>query len=137
MVHKPSIVAKVYLWICVLTFLGLGVVFLSNPTLLSKVDIELNTPTALADVRADYGGCIFGLGCFLGWCAIRESRIRTGLLCTGLVFTGYALGRLVSLMIDGQPKNVIFYLLAIEAAGALLAFGAMMLRVKDLDLKSD
>lgn len=44
MVHKPSIVAKVYLWICVLTFLGLGVVFLSNPTLLSKVDIELNTP---------------------------------------------------------------------------------------------
>jgi len=119
---KPPLIAKAYLWICVLTFLGLGVVFMSYPRLVQKVDIELTTPTALADVRADYGGCILGIGLFLGCCALRENQVRTGLLCTGLVFSGYASARLISLMVDGTPKNIIYYLIAIEAIGAVLAF---------------
>ena len=123
--HRPSIGAKVYLWICTLTFLGLGITFVSNPKLVHKVDIELTSPTAMADVRADYGGCILGVGIFLVWCAIKDSRVNSGLLCTGLIFLGYTTARLISLAVDGQPKPIIYYLIAIEALGAVLAFAMM------------
>lgn len=98
---RNLIVAKVYLWICTLTFLGLGLLFISNPKLVKSVDIELTTPTAMADIRADYGGCILGIGIFLAWCGINDTRILSGLLCTAFVFTGYATARLVSLAVDG------------------------------------
>jgi len=91
--------------------------------ILASVEISFETPTAFADIRADYGGCIFGLGLFLGWCAMQRDRVTMGLLCSGLTFCGYASGRLLSLAIDGMPKRIIFILIGVEVAGAVVAFG--------------
>lgn len=120
-----SRIARVYLWLCVLTFIGLGLLFMCWPHILHNVDVVFETNTALADIRADYGGCIIGLGIFLAWCGLSDSRIRIGLLCSGLTLSGYALGRIYSLLVDGMPKRIIFILLAIEVTSALIAFVLM------------
>ncbi|MDA7909192.1 DUF4345 domain-containing protein [bacterium] len=116
--------AALALWIASLVFVGLGVALMIWPTeILAGVDVIFETPTAFADIRADYGGCIFGLGLFLVWCATQRSLIRPGLICVGLVFSGYSFARILSLAIDGQPKRIIFILLAVELCGAFVAFG--------------
>ncbi len=116
--------ARVILWICAVTFVGLGIALLLRPAeILAAVELTFETPTAFADVRADYGGCILGIGCFLVWCALQPARIRTGLLCTGLVMSGYVIGRVYSLFVDGMPKPIIFILITVELAGAVVCFG--------------
>ena len=113
--------AKAWLWISALAFIGLGVALMVSPAgILAKVDLHFDTPTAFADIRADYGGCIIGLGLFLGWCAIRPERVRLGLVCAGLTLAGYATGRLFSLLVDGMPKRIIFILLVTEVLWAAL-----------------
>lgn len=120
-----EMLAVLALWIASLVFVGLGVALMIWPTeILAGVDVKFETPTAFADIRADYGGCIFGLGIFLVWCASRLNWVRPGLICVGLVFSGYSLARLLSLAIDGQPKRIIFILLAVELCGAFISFGA-------------
>lgn len=122
--ESKSNIARGYLWLCAVVFIGLGIALLGWPDqILSKVDVIFETPTAFADIRADYGGCIFGLGIFVGWCAVSSERTRIGLLCVGLTFCGYVSGRLLSLLIDGTPKQIIYTLIVIELAGALVAFG--------------
>ena len=115
--------AVVALWIASLVFVGLGIALMIWPTeILAGVEVKFESPTAFADIRADYGGCIFGLGVFLVWCARQRNLIRLGLICVGLVFSGYSIARLFSLAIDGQPKRIIYILLAVELAGALISF---------------
>ncbi|MDG1511621.1 MAG: DUF4345 domain-containing protein [Mariniblastus sp.] len=116
--------AVLALWIASLVFVGLGVALMIWPTeILAGVEVKFESPTAFADIRADYGGCIFGLGVFLVWCATQRFLIRPGLICVGLVFSGYSIARLLSLAIDGQPKRIIFILLAVELCGAFISFG--------------
>ena len=121
--NAKEIVARGYLWLSAILFVGLGIALLFWPTeILKGVEITFETPTAFADIRADYGGCILGVGVFLIWCALQRRSVRAGLLCVGLVYSGYVTGRLLSLMIDGTPKQIIFILIAIEVVGALVAF---------------
>lgn len=116
-------IAWSYLWLAAVVFIGLGVALLFWPTeILKSVEVKFDTPTAFADIRADYGGCILGVGLFLTWCAFQRRFVRAGLLCVGLVFSGYVMGRLISLALDGTPKRIIFILIAVEVVGALVAF---------------
>jgi len=118
--------ARYYLLACAVVFLGIGVALLTFPAeILMTVDIRFETPTAYSDIRADYGGCILGVGIFLCWCAARPERIRAGLFCCGLVLLGYVIGRLLSLAVDGFPKPIIFGLIAVEAIGAITTFTIM------------
>lgn len=120
-----EMLAVLALWIASLVFVGLGGALMIWPTeILAGVDVKFETPTAFADIRADYGGCILGLGVFLVWCASRVNLVRPGLICVGLVFSGYSLARILSLAIDGQPKRIIFILLVVELCGAFISFGA-------------
>lgn len=117
-------IARVYLGVAALVFCGLGLALLVWPVqILKHVEVSFNTTTAFADIRADYGGCLLGVGVFLGWCVSKSELVRVGLLCTGLTFTGYASGRLLSLVLDGMPKPIIFTLTIIEVMGAATAFG--------------
>ena len=114
--------ARGYLWLAAVVFIGLGIALMIWPTeILARVEVKCETPTAFADIRADYGGCILGVGLFLIWCAAQRQFIRAGLLCVALIFSGYAIGRLLSLVIDGTPNPIIFILIAVELIGALAA----------------
>lgn len=117
-------IARFYLGLCAVVFLGLGIALLFWPVeILKSVEVTFSTTTAFADIRADYGGCILGIGVFLGWCSSKAPLIRTGLLCTGFTFSGYVVGRLLSLVLDGMPKPIIFTLMIVEVLGGAAAFG--------------
>ena len=117
-------IARIYLWICAVVFFGLGIALMFWPVeILKSVEISFESVTAFADIRADYGGCILGIGIFLAWCASKAPLVRVGLLCTGFTFSGYVTGRLLSLVLDGTPKPIIFTLTIVEVLGAAAAFG--------------
>ena len=109
--------SKVVLVLLGLMFLGFGLAFLLRPTQMAQmVSIELPEATAKTEIRAFYGGLEIGLAVFLFVCAATGGWIRPGLLAAGLACAGPALGRLVGLWLDGQPKPVLFTILAVEVA---------------------
>lgn len=110
-----------YFWFLTVTFLAIGLALVIAPEgILKNVDVQFETPTARSDIRADYGGCVLGITCFLAICGM-TGRVKSGLLCVGLILLGYASGRLYSLAVDGTPKSIIYYLLAFELVTGTLA----------------
>ena len=110
----------------IITLYAVGVVFLIValqgflvPRLfMAPVEIELTNASALAEVRAGYGGCFGALACvfFLG--ARCESWRRSSLGVGGVVLSVFVMGRLLSLAVDGMPNLFSLGILAAEATGA-------------------
>ena len=117
----------ILLWAGTLGFLAVGLAFLLWPIPMGQlVDIPIATPTARADFAATYGGFEIGFGLFLSICARRTGAIRTGLVALGLALAGFALGRTHGIVFSGgSPRPIIYWVLALEAAGAILSFAAL------------
>jgi hypothetical protein len=93
--------------------------------LLAPLGIPLEGPPALSEARANYGGMHVGMGLFLLSAAALPGLRRAGLLAT-LAFTGgLAIGRLVSLAVDGMPSPFVWFLLTTELGAAGLALAAL------------
>lgn len=108
-----------------LLFIAIGAALLINPEFLSAVDMAPTTPTGFADARADYGGATLGVGLFLMLAVFRSPWITPALWAIGIILGCYALGRVTSLMLDGKPRPIIYYLLAFEVVGSLCAFALL------------
>ncbi len=118
--------AKYSLFITALTFLGIGFFCLLAPVEASSlVDIQLPTPTAITDFRANYGGCIIGIGFFYVFCYFEPDYIRLGLILQALSFGGFVVGRLIGMAFDGIPKPLLIYFLIAEFAAVVLAIVAL------------
>ncbi len=103
-------------------FLVIGLMFLTSPVYwASSVDISLNSTTAIIDFQATYGGCMFAIGIFFLYCLRKSELIRIGLILQAITLGGFAFGRIVGVFSNGIPKPIIFYLLAAEISGVLLA----------------
>jgi hypothetical protein len=99
--------------------------FVAPEKLVALVDVGVPSATARADVRAQYGGFMLGLGAFLFACLYRPRWTMPGLAASAFTLTGFALARAISVITsdpDGMPAAVIYYLMAAEAAGAVLSF---------------
>ena len=120
--------SRILLVLLGLMFLGFGVAFLLRPTQMAQmVSVQLPEPTAKMEIRAFYGGLEIGLAVFLFACAAMGAWIKPGLLAAGLACAGPALGRTVGLLLDGRPKSVIFTILAVEVASAVVVAIALAL----------
>ncbi|WP_438028138.1 DUF4345 domain-containing protein [Sorangium sp. So ce233] len=117
--------APLSLWMAAAAFAAAGLAFLAAPGLLTLVDLSPATPTASSDVRAIFGGLELGVAALLAICARRPAWYRAGLTAQALTFGGLALGRLLSLALDGLPRPVTFALWGPEIAGAALAIAAL------------
>ena len=95
--------------------------FLVAPGLLALVDLPPASATARSDVRALFGGLELGVGLTLAACARRPTWWRPGLLLQATAFGGLALGRAVSLAVDGMPRPITFALWLPEVAGCVAA----------------
>lgn len=110
----------------VIVFGSFGVAFLLFPLFMASiVGIELPTPSAVIDFRATYGGLEIGLAVFLAICAFKESWIRPGLVAQAASLGGFAVGRIIGLILDGTPQPIIYYLLVAESAGCVLGLFAL------------
>lgn len=105
----------------VVFFAGMGLFALAAPRLILKpFGINLDQPTARAEVRAVYGGFGLAIAAVLGYGVGAPEAMRTGITLTvAVALAGMALGRLWSAAVD-QPTSFYpnwFYCL-VEAAGA-------------------
>ncbi|MBL8911952.1 MAG: DUF4345 family protein [Archangium sp.] len=108
-------------------FAGFAAASFAMPTqFASMLDINLTSPTALADFRAVYGGLSLAIAgfCFIG---IRQPRVTlSAVWLLTLVMTGLILGRVVSSVVSGPGNFLIVAQLGLEAFACV--WGALLIR---------
>jgi Domain of unknown function (DUF4345) len=107
-------------------FAGFGIALLVKPDLLSKVDIELRSDTARAEVRAMYGGMEIGLAVFFALCATKRKWHRPGLWAQTAGLGGLSLGRTLGIALSAERRPLLLALLAAEGLAAVT--GAVTLK---------
>ena len=116
-------------WINAAVFLAFGAAFLAAPAQLAGwLDVELGSPSALADVRAMYGGLSLACGLLFVFGLRRESWFMPSLFLVMTTSAGLALGRSYSMLVSGVPGPLVLALLATEVgsfAWALLGYRAL------------
>ena len=114
--------AKFSLALTGLAYLVIGIIFLFDPVYWgSSVDIALPTPTAIIDLRATYGGCMFAIAVFLFYCLSKESFIKIGLIFQAVSFAGFGITRLAGIVANPPARGIMYYLLIAEILGVALA----------------
>ena len=79
----------------------------------SQIFFESPSASLLSELRSPGGVLVIaGFLMFLG--VFRKKMIRLSLTVSTMVYLGYALGRLVSWMLDGTPNQSLLIALAIE-----------------------
>ena len=117
--------ARLSLCVMAATFLGLGLMSLTAPKILTQlVEISMPTPIAVMEVRGVYGGLFFGIGAFFLLFARRDAWLRPGLVAQAGVMGGFVLGRAVGILFDGAPSPFIAALLAGEVLMVIVALAA-------------
>ncbi|MGE0039690.1 MAG: DUF4345 family protein [Vicinamibacterales bacterium] len=117
--------ARVVLWTVAAAFAAFGGLFTVWPAAMAAlVDLAPTTPTAHTELMAMYGGLELGIAAFLGWCALDAARLRAGLAAAGLLLGGLAALRVAGLAVNAGTAPVMWWFVAIEAAGAGLALAA-------------
>jgi uncharacterized protein DUF4345 len=112
-------------WFLLLTgvvFAAIGVYTLVDPAqTLALVGLQVIEVSSRNEMRAVYGGLNLAVGLYLcaafGNAGLRPAALTFIALITG----GLVFGRLVSLVVDGMPNTAIWYFLAIEVTGCVLA----------------
>ena len=109
-------IAKIYLIFFALMALVTGLAYLYAPlAMTAPMGFGGLTPSALADLRANYGGLQIGLGIFLLHCA-RAGHIKLGLLLTLIVMTAVPLCRALSFALDGGATPTLLAVFGMEIA---------------------
>ena len=121
---------RVVLAVVAIIFVPFGVWGLIDPVAVAGLtQVQLPTPTALADGRAVYGGLTLGLGAFFALCAVRQELVRPGLWAVLLTVAGPFLGRLAGVVADGAGTAETYRTLISEFAIAALAVVSLARRV--------
>ncbi|MFK8016183.1 MAG: DUF4345 family protein [Gammaproteobacteria bacterium] len=119
--------AKVVLIFFGLSFGGFGVWALIAPASLAKlVHFSLDTPGAMTEIRAFYGGLEIGFAAFLIAAAFVRPLVPGALLALVAIAGGIALARLVGIVVDGSGSTFMYSALVWELAGAGLGLLAWL-----------
>jgi hypothetical protein len=112
-----------------LVFIDFGAAFLLFPAQLAALlDIELTSATALADLRAIYGGLALSVGALFALGLRRASWLAPCLFLVAASSAALALSRIYSIAVSGMPRPIILVFLVTEVASsawALLAYRAL------------
>lgn len=107
--------ARFALGMTALSFLIIGAGFLVTPVSWAQsVDITLTTSMARTDFRATYGGFVLMFGVYLVLCALRPAWHAAGLLAGALTLGGFAVSRLLGLVLEGTLSSLMWTLLGVE-----------------------
>jgi hypothetical protein len=98
-----------------LMMLVVGALHLLNPQLMMREPgIVLSSTNHFHVVRAAYGGAYLGIAALFLAGALRRVDVRAALLAVVLIFGGFALGRVVSIVADGMPVPLYLGVLGAE-----------------------
>lgn len=108
-----------------LMMLVVGALHLLAPQMMMKEPgIVLSSTNHFHVVRAAYGGAYLGIAALFLAGAFGRIDVRAALTAVVLIFSGFALGRVVSIAVDGMPVPLYLGVLGAEllfAACAVLA----------------
>ena len=111
--------ARIILALSSVPFIFIGTAFTLFPVPMGDlVGVSLVDATAIADVRAVYGGLQLGCGLFLGLAAFNVAWSRAGLAAQLALYGGLAGARFLSYFVTGLPSSLGLAL----HAGELVAF---------------
>ncbi len=117
-------ITRVFLILLALATLNIAVQAILDPQVIfDNVQVQLSNITARNSVRALYGGVNLAFGLFWLYAAFRQQK--TGLLLALLYTGGFAVGRMLSLFMDGMPGAFAMQWLVTESVFALLAAGLL------------
>ena len=107
-------------------FAGMGCYALAAPdAIIRPFGITLGSAAARSEVRGVYGGFGLAIAGVLGYAAVTDDGVRTGILvAVGAALAGMAFGRLVSAVLDERTAfypNWFYCLVEAVAAAALFA----------------
>jgi len=118
------IITRVFLILLALATLNIAVQAILDPQVIfDNVQVQLGNITARNSVRALYGGVNLAFGLFWLYAAFRQQK--TGLILAVLYTGGFAVGRILSLLMDGMPGAFAMQWLITESVFALLAAGLL------------
>ena len=122
--NRQTILIRIFLALLALATLNIAVQAILDPqAIFDNVQVQLGNLTARNSVRALYGGVNLMFGLFWLYAAFRLQRM--GLLLALLYTGGFALGRLLSLGLDGMPGAFAMQWLAVESFFAISAAGLL------------
>lgn len=122
---KP--LSRLYLIFSASAFIWIGINTLRDPSAaLAGLNLVPQSTSALSEIRANYGCMQIAIGLLLLLGAWRSLWMKTGLLVNIAITAGLATGRVISLWVDGTPNTLIYTLLSIETAAAIVG-GWLML----------
>lgn len=110
-----QIMAKVLAWLTGLFFVLYGGAFTLFPLEMATMitgDHPSNS-TGLIDLRATYGGMSVAVGVAI-ILVVRAEMMSLALLLTGVVLLAMACGRVLGMVIDGEPNALMYIYLAAE-----------------------
>lgn len=116
-----------------LTLLGAGLMMLvvgalhlfAPQMMMDTPRISLTSTNHLHVIRAAYGGAYLGIAALFLLGVMKPAYRRTSLIAVALIFAGFALGRIVSIALDGVPVALYLGVLAFEVTFAILAMSSL------------
>ncbi len=113
---------RAYVHAIALVYLSLGVAFTLAPVpMFAAIDIQLETPLAITDGRATYGGMELGIAAGLWLALARDAALAAriagiGLLCLGCV-------RFIGIVVDDGGTPMMWTFLGLELVLGVLGAG--------------
>lgn len=117
---------KTYLILTALTLTLMGLIFALDPNrYLAGFGAAFNEPNQLHVIRS-FGGFYLGFAGYLLMASRKENLVEGAVLGTALVMSGFLVGRIVSLWVDGLPDPKLWVSLVIELIFAIWGFGLLL-----------
>lgn len=94
---------KIFLGFSALAWLPYGLFLAVTPTYLYEIaGLAANTPTALTEVRAMYGGLQAAIGALALYALFKPQQAQGTLTALAFIFTGLASVRIIGALLDGE-----------------------------------
>jgi hypothetical protein len=122
-VNKGVGMPKLLVYLTALFFLFYGAIFIVFPIEIANLitGSSPNSTSATIDFRATYGGAQFAIGLALILVLKIKQDINLALIIVAITLLSMAFGRLIGILVDGQPNTLMYVYLIAELVFGLLA----------------
>jgi hypothetical protein len=124
-------ISQFFLALMALAFCKVGLEALFTPqAVLANVGITLDNTSALSSMRAVYGGLHLAFGIFCLWGLFKN--VSAPLVLIALYTSGFVIGRLTSIMIDGMPNDFVITWLFTELFSLVVSLSLLYFATRNV-----
>lgn len=124
-------ISQFFLALMALAFCKVGLEALFTPqAVLANVGITLDNTSALSSMRAVYGGLHLAFGIFCLWGLFKN--VSAPLVLIALYTSGFVIGRVTSIMIDGMPNDFVITWLFTELFSLVVSISLLYFATRNV-----